>query len=80
MITAVSVEMLGQTVEAVFMNMMELEVQRSGTPWEADASRLTASVHMSGDWNGALLFECGPQQACRFAGRFSRHGAARGCG
>ena len=32
--------------------------------------RLTSAVHLSGDWNGALLFECNRWQACRFAGRF----------
>jgi chemotaxis protein CheX len=31
---------------------------------------LTSSVHLSGVWNGALLFECDRRQACQFAGRF----------
>ncbi len=66
----VTAEMLGQTVESVFMNMMGLEVSRAEGPWEADADRLTASVHMSGAWNGAVLIECNPAEACQFAGHF----------
>jgi CheY-specific phosphatase CheX len=50
--------------------MMGLEVFRCETPWVADAGRLTAAVHLSGDWNGALLFECSRWQACQFAGHF----------
>jgi chemotaxis protein CheX len=70
MLTEVSAEMLAQTVESVFMNMMGLEVDRCAIPWVADANRLTASVHMEGQWNGALFFECDRWQACQFAGRF----------
>ena len=70
MLTAVSAEMLTQTVAAVFLNMMDLEVERCDTPWVADTQRLTASVHLAGDWSGALLFECSHRQACLFAGRF----------
>jgi chemotaxis protein CheX len=69
-LTNVNAEMLTQTVEAVFLNMMSLEVSPSGTPWAPSHDQLTSAVHLSGVWNGALLFECDRRQACQFAGRF----------
>ena len=70
MLTNVNAEMLAQTVEAVFLNMMNLEVSPSGTAWAPSHDQLTSAVHLSGVWNGALLFECDRRQACQFAGRF----------
>jgi chemotaxis protein CheX len=69
-LTHVNAEMIAQTVEAVFLNMMNLEVSPGGTPWAPSHDQLTSAVHLSGVWNGALLFECDRRQACRFAGRF----------
>jgi chemotaxis protein CheX len=69
-LTNVNAEMLAQTVEAIFLNMMNLEVSPGGTPWAPFHDQLTSSVHLSGVWNGALLFECDRRQACQFAGRF----------
>jgi chemotaxis protein CheX len=68
--TNVNVEMVAQTVEAVFLAMMELEVSPGETPWAPSNDQLTSAVHLSGVWNGALLFECDRRQACQFAGRF----------
>ena len=61
---------LAQIVESVFETMMGLEVSECGTPWFPSGDRLTAAVHLTGDWNGAVLVECDRGQACRFAGRF----------
>jgi chemotaxis protein CheX len=69
MVTNVSAEMLAQTVEAVFLNMLSLEVFPGDTPWAPSCDQLTSAVHLSGVWNGALLFECDRRQACLFAGR-----------
>jgi chemotaxis protein CheX len=69
-LTNVNAAMLAQTVEAIFLNMMNLEVSPGGTPWAPSHHHLTSSVHLSGVWNGALLFECDRRQACQFAGRF----------
>jgi len=69
-VTKVNAEMVAQTVEAVFLAMMNLEVSPSETPWAPSQGQLTSAVHLSGVWNGALLFECDRQQACQFAGRF----------
>ena len=61
---------LAQIVEPVFATMLGLEVGKYGTPWFPNGERLTAAVHMAGDWNGAVLLECDRRQACQFAGRF----------
>jgi chemotaxis protein CheX len=61
---------LAQIVESVFQSMLNLDVSWSELPWVASEDRLTAAVHMAGDWNGAVLLECDRNQACRFAGRF----------
>ena len=72
--TQLSIEILpsevAQIVESVFENMLSLEVAESGTPWFPSTDRMTAAVHMAGDWSGAVLLECDRGQACRFAGRF----------
>ena len=61
---------LAQIVESVFATMLGLEVGECGMPWFPNGERLTAAVHMAGDWNGAILLECDRRQACQFAGRF----------
>ena len=70
MLTKVNPKMLAQTVEAVFLDMMKINVLPSKTPWVPSHHQLTSVVHISGDWNGALLLECDRQLACQFAGRF----------
>jgi chemotaxis protein CheX len=65
----VSVEMLEQIVSSVFITMMNLEVSSCDLPWSPAGDRLTAFVHLTGDWNGAVLLECNRRQACAFAGR-----------
>jgi len=66
----VSAEMVAQTVEAVFLAMMDLEVSPGKTPLAPSRDQLTSAVQLSGLWNGALLFECDRRQACQFTGRF----------
>jgi chemotaxis protein CheX len=61
---------LAQIVESVFETMLSLEVRECGTPWFPSGDRLTAAVHLAGDWNGAVLVECDRRQASQFAGRF----------
>ena len=61
---------LAQIVGSVFETMLGLEVGECGAPWFPSLDRLTAVVHLAGDWNGAVLLECDRGQACRFAGRF----------
>lgn len=61
---------LAQIVTAVFETMLSLEANECSTPWFPGRERLTAVVHLAGDWNGAVLLECDRDQACRFAGRY----------
>jgi len=63
-------EELAQIVESVFAAQLGTEAFRCDAPWFADGSRLTASVHLAGSWNGAVLLECGPREACQFTGHF----------
>jgi chemotaxis protein CheX len=74
MATELSIELqpkeLTQIVESVFGTMINLEVSQCETPWFPNGDRLTSAVHLAGDWNGAVLLECGRAPACRFAGRF----------
>jgi len=62
-------EILAQIVESVFTNMLGIDVSRCESAWVEEPDRLTSAVDMSGDWNGTLVFQCTPWQACRFAGR-----------
>ena len=60
---------VAQIVESVFGTMLSLEVNQGGTPLSPDENHLTSAVYLTGEWNGALLVDCGAEQACRFAGR-----------
>ncbi|MGA3009814.1 MAG: chemotaxis protein CheX [Terracidiphilus sp.] len=64
----VSVDLLTQIVESVFTTMMSLEVSPTDAPWNPSGDRLTSTVYLTGEWNGAVLFDCNPRQACQFAG------------
>lgn len=61
---------LAQVVDSIFGTMLSLEAHEGRRAWFAAADRLTATVYLAGDWNGAVLLECSRGQACRFAGRF----------
>lgn len=72
--TASSIEIhlseLAQIVEYVFRTMICLEVSESDQLWFHSSDQLTATIHLAGDWNGALALGCGTKQACAFAARF----------
>jgi len=61
---------LAQIVEYVFRTMMCLEVSESNQSWIPGGCQLTATIHLAGDWKGALALECGRKEACSFAARF----------
>lgn len=69
---------LAEIVESVFGTMMNLAVDRCGSPWTPAGDRLTSVVHLTGDWCGAVLLECERRQACQFARRFLCMGAPEG--
>lgn len=72
--TELSTELLtgavAQIVKSVFETMTRLEVADCETPWFPGGDRLTSALHLSGEWEGAVLLECDRRQACQFAGRF----------
>jgi chemotaxis protein CheX len=72
--TASSIEIhlgeLAEIVGCVFRTMVCLEVSESDQPWNPGGDRLTATIHLAGNWKGALALECGHHQACAFAARF----------
>ncbi len=61
---------LAQIVEYVFKTMVCLEVSESNRPRIPDKDDLTATIHLAGEWKGALALECGRKEACAFAARF----------
>lgn len=61
---------LAQIVESVFENMIGLEAHTCRAAWFAGEDRLAAAVRLEGAWNGALLVECGGQQAREFTQHF----------
>jgi chemotaxis protein CheX len=50
--------------------MMGLEALESTASWFPSSDRLTAAVQLAGEWNGAVLVECGHDVARRLTGRF----------
>jgi len=69
MVTEVNVETLTQIVASVFESMMNLNVSLSERSWDCAPDHLTSFVQLTGEWEGAVLFECSQSQACQFAGR-----------
>jgi chemotaxis protein CheX len=67
--TEIEIDMLERIVKSVFNTMLDLAVSNSEIGQQPKSSRLTSFVQMTGDWNGAVLLECSPRQACLFAGR-----------
>jgi chemotaxis protein CheX len=67
---AVSPEIVGQIVESIFTTMLNLDIKIDDSPFHPVADRITSSVYLEGDWNGAVSLECSQQQACQFAGQF----------
>jgi chemotaxis protein CheX len=65
----VSVDVLVKIVQSVFDTMMNLAVSPCDAQWDHSGDRMTSLVYLTGDWNGAVMLECTPQQACQFAGK-----------
>ncbi len=68
---------IAEIVESVFGTMLDLQVFRWAEPWLPDKDRITSSVHLTGDWCGAVLLECTRSQARRFCSRFLAAGEMR---
>jgi chemotaxis protein CheX len=66
----ISPEDLTQILQSAFESMLNLEVSWRDAPWFSGNGRLTAVIHLAGNWSGAVLLECSPETACQLAGRF----------
>jgi len=66
----IQMDELAQVVGYVFQTMLCLEVSESDQRWFPSGEQLTATIHLAGDWRGALALECGHKQARAFSGRF----------
>ena len=67
--TEIELDMLERIVKSVFITMLDLAVFSSEITHQPGMSRLISFVQMTGDWNGVVVLECSPRQACLFAGR-----------
>jgi chemotaxis protein CheX len=70
MVIEVSQSTVVEIVESIFATMMEIDVFVSDSPLCVTGDRMTATVYLEGEWNGAVSLECNRTQACQFAGRF----------
>jgi chemotaxis protein CheX len=62
---------LEQVVGSVFSTMMGIEVESVAAAAEPiPTSAMAAAVRFGGSWNGIVLVQCLPRQACEFAGWF----------
>jgi CheY-specific phosphatase CheX len=61
---------LEQVVTTVFDTMLGLEVFPAEAAEAPADDGLTGAIHLSGEWDGAILLHCSQQQACIFAGHF----------
>ncbi len=61
-------DLLSATKE-IFDSMLGLNLQPlNGQSLPQEPDRVTASIGLSGGWNGAVVFECSRQTACMLAG------------
>jgi CheY-specific phosphatase CheX len=70
MIAEVSQNTVVDIVESIFSTMLEIDLSFSDTALSLTGERMTATVYLEGEWNGAVSIECTQSQACQFAGRF----------
>jgi chemotaxis protein CheX len=61
---------LTQVVEAVFQTMLHLPVEESLEILPVRGEMVTAAVHLTGAYQGAVLLHCAPWQACGLAAQF----------
>jgi len=61
---------IGQVAESVFETMLGVSLKEAANGSVPAAGCLTAAVYYSGEWQGALLLECGHEQAMDWAARY----------
>ena len=59
---------LARIVRDIFLAMLAMEVEVDDGPMQQSGTPVvTASMHLGGGWNGAVLLQCGLPAACAFA-------------
>ena len=56
-------------VSGVFHTMLGVEASPSSDPWQPSNTHFTSAVYFGGDWQGAVVVECGRQTAECFTER-----------
>jgi chemotaxis protein CheX len=60
---------VNQIVEHVFQTMLGLEVKQVDVPFPPPGELITAAISLAGPWKGAVLVECGLQEAFLFTSK-----------
>jgi chemotaxis protein CheX len=60
---------INQIVEHVFQTMMGLDVRVVDAPFPPAGELITAAISLAGTWKGAVLVECGLNEAYLFTSR-----------
>ncbi|MGA2571388.1 MAG: chemotaxis protein CheX [Terracidiphilus sp.] len=68
--SAISTDLVTEIVQSIFATMIGVDIVAEDVPWSPTGDRLTSSVYLEGDWNGAISFECNRKHACHIAGHF----------
>ena len=58
-----------QIVADVFQTMLGIPVEPITMEWAPQPGNMTAAIFFAGNWKGAVLIECGEQQACRWTAK-----------
>ncbi len=66
----ISQEDLKAVVDTVFITMLGLTATPDAGPDPAPSRHLRATVHLSGNWRGRVMLECGERHALKLAARF----------
>ena len=61
---------VGSIVQTIFSTMLDLPVEVVEEHQPALGDRVTSSVYLEGNWNGAVAMQCSREQACQFAAQF----------
>lgn len=60
---------IGQIVTTVFATMLGMDAAPAEQEWKSGTEKVTATVHLGGEWNGAIVLETSRKQACRLTAR-----------
>ena len=68
--STINTDLVTEIVQSIFSTMIGVDTEVEEIPWSPKGDRLTSSVYLEGEWNGAISFECNRKHACQIAGHF----------